>query len=184
MRPRLCRLLALTALAVLGVSAPVAAQVAVPAPTLPPAPVTIDLAAGDDGWTTTNDGSTVLRFDLNPLPADFFGLGSDRMATAISLSGVPLANSGGVVWSTDTIVRRMAPTGPLALGSCATVPIEFIALHLESAPFGVTYGGVPTETWKIVGGLSISAAQPIIRPYRKMVNAATSRSCSEKPPLR
>lgn len=158
---RLHRFLVLTTLFALGVSTPAAAQVGIPAPPLPPAPVTINLAAGDDGWTTTNDGATVLRFDLNPLPADFFGLGSDRIATAISLAGNPLANTGGLAWNTDTIVRRMAPTGPLSTGSCATVPIEFVALHLESAPFTVTYGGVPTETWKIVGGLTVSAAQPI-----------------------
>lgn len=51
-------------------------------------------------------------------------------------------------------------TGPLAIGACATVPIHFQALHLQSDAFVVTSGGVPAETWQVVGGLSTSAPQP------------------------
>jgi len=159
MRPsRAALFLALTALLALG-AAPVAAQVVTPVPG--PVPVTITLKTGDDGWTTTNDGRSVLRYDLHPIPAGFFGVGSDAVTAPVTLFGNGVANTGGLAWSTDTIVRRLADTGPLSVGSSATIPIEFIALHLESNPFAVSYGGVPTETWKIVSGLSLAAAQPI-----------------------
>ncbi|MEM7482883.1 MAG: hypothetical protein AAF481_17045 [Acidobacteriota bacterium] len=125
------------------------------------APVTVNFAAGDDGWTTFNDGGTYLRFDLNPLPAGFFGAGSNAMASKVTLFGQPIANSGGLGAGIDTIVRRMAPTGNLSVGSCASVPIDFQALHLESNPFTVTYSGGSSETWKIVAGLSLTSAQPI-----------------------
>ncbi|MEM7048785.1 MAG: hypothetical protein AAF604_03960 [Acidobacteriota bacterium] len=132
-----------------------------PAPAPVPVPLTIDVKAGDDGWTTTNDGNTQLRYDINPIPAGFFGFGSDAVTNPVSLFGKQIANSGGLGASTDTIVRRMAGTGPLTNGSCADVPIDFKALHLESNTFTVSYSGGATETWKIVAGLSLSAAQPI-----------------------
>jgi hypothetical protein len=154
---RLTWFLALTVLMTLGFSAQAAAQTSTTT-----APVAVNLPAGDDGWTTTNDGSTALRYDLNPIPAGFFGLNSNAVTFATTLGGKLIANSGGLGAHIDTIVRRMAPTGLLAVGSVATIPVDFQALHLESAPFVVTYSdGSPSETWKIVGGLSTAAAQPI-----------------------
>lgn len=124
-----------------------------------PAPTAFGLPSGDDGWTTTNDGSTTLRYDLNPIPAGTFGTFSNAVTTPANLSGRPIA---GLAGNHDTIVRRLAPTGLMAVGSTATVPIDFQALHLESDPFTVTYSdGSPSETWKIVAGLSTAAAQPI-----------------------
>ena len=103
----------------------------------------------------------VAEYDLHPIPGDFFGFGSNSMGSPVTLFGNPIANSGGLAWNTDTVVRRLANTGLLSVGSCASIPIEFLALHLESNPFTVSYGGVPSETWKIVSGLSTAAAQPI-----------------------
>lgn len=126
-----------------------------------PAPAPVDVTAGDDAWNTTFDRGTSLDYRLNPLPAGFFGPGSNPFSQQVFLFGIPIANSAGLGWHTDTLVRRLANTGLLAVGSCATIPIDFQALHLQSLPFTVTYTSGATERWMIVGGLSTAAAQPI-----------------------
>lgn len=155
---RVLGLLAVAALLSSGLAAQAAAQTAT---TTTVAPTVVNLPAGDDGWATTADGNTTLRYDLNPIPAGFFGPGSQAVTSAVDLSGRPIANSGGLGASTDTIVQRMADTGSLAVGSAATVPVDFKSLHLESQTFTVSYDDGSTETWKIVAGLSTSTAQPI-----------------------
>lgn len=144
--------------ALLTLSTPVLAQTASPTNTQA-APV--DILAGDDGWATTLDNQTFLDYSANPLPAGFFGPGSLAFSQKVSLSGRPIANSAGLAWHTDTIVRRLNPTGLLAVGNCADISIEFVSLHVESPAFTVNFSDGHTEQWKIVGGLSTAAAQPI-----------------------
>lgn len=153
---------ALVALLILGVAVPAAAQTTTTTTASPIATATaVNIPAGDDGWTTTRDNKTFLRYDLNPIPAGFFGPGSLPFSQKLFLHGVPLANNGGLSWNTDTIVRRQAQTGLMAVGGCRTVPIDFQALHVQSNTFTVNYQDGTTETWQISGGLTQSAAQPI-----------------------
>ena len=138
----------------------VSAQVTAPAgPVIVSAAVNIP--AGDDGWFTTNDLNTYIDFVGNPIPAGFFGPLSNAFSGKITLKGENLINSGGLGPNTDTIVRRLADTGLIAVGGCRTIPIDFQALRLKSNPFTVTNSDGTTETWQVVAGLSTAAAQPI-----------------------
>lgn len=121
----------------------------------------IDINPGDDGWFTTFDGGTWLDYAFSPLPAGFFGPGSLQFTQTVSLFGVPIVNSQGIAWHTDTVVRRRDSTGYLAVGSCADISIEFIALRVESPPFTVSFSDGHTEQWKLTGGLSTAARQPL-----------------------
>ena len=153
--PGILCFLALGALSALAVSAQT------PAATAPVAVPSVNIPAGDDGWFTTFDLNTYLTFGANPIPAGFFGPGSNPFTGTIYFAGSQIVNSGGLGPNTDTIVRRRAGTGPLAVGGCSTIPIDFQALHLQSAPFTVSYAGGGSETWRAVAGLSTAVPQPI-----------------------
>ena len=83
----------------------------------------------------------------NPLPADFFGPGSDPFTGAIQLAGQPLNPDvcGGSL--SDTVVRRKEPSGLPHVGSQDVIPIELVSLNLVSvSPISVTYNGGPDFT--------------------------------------
>ncbi len=94
-------------------------------------------------WTTE---SAQVDFSGFPIPAGFFGPGSDPFAGAVPLVGVPL--DPGTLGSTDTIIRRgdvifpgagfPRPSGP--------VDIELVELSLTSVE-PITVTGVQTELW-------------------------------------
>ncbi len=154
--------LALVALLALALPAPNAeAAVAQPAPQ--PIPVAVNLPAGDDAWMTPPDGGTSIDFVADPIPAGYFGTGSLAFAGKIALRGVPLATTPpGALGVTDTLVRRLGATGPIAVGATKTVAIEFIALRLQSINnFRVNYSGGGFEIWRLDAGLSPSAGQNI-----------------------
>lgn len=139
----------------------VGAAVAQPAPQ--PIPVAVNLPAGDDAWMTPPDGGTSIDFVADPLPAGFFNPGSLPFAGKINLRGIPLTTSpAGALGVTDTLVRRLGPTGKIAVGGSKTVAIEFMALRLQSiSPFQVAYSGGGTELWVLNAGLSPGASQNI-----------------------
>ena len=100
--------------------------------------------------TDGTGGVTLMDFSGTPIPADFFGPGSDPFTSSVNLEGVPLGSFGAYngLGPTDTIVRRLQdamPTFP------DTIDIEIVALHLQSvAPITVTYnGGQNPETWDL-----------------------------------
>ena len=96
------------------------------------------VSAGYAYWQTLpptpakNVGS-VLNLDGHPIPADFFGPGSDELFGEVNLQGVPLNTYNGDLGPTDTIVSRPLDTVPLTSGVPDTIPIEIVALSLVSA---------------------------------------------------
>ncbi len=109
-----------------------------------------DVGAGIDIFTTSSDGTW---YDMSgaPIPADFFGPGSDPFSDRIDLVGDPF-DPGGPLGTTDTIVRRLDDAVGLdCQGPDVVVDIEIVALSLKSAdPITVTFnGGQDPEQWDV-----------------------------------
>ncbi|HYV20572.1 MAG TPA: protease pro-enzyme activation domain-containing protein [Verrucomicrobiae bacterium] len=113
-----------------------------------------------DLFTTPPGTGTHLDFATTPIPADFFGPGSQPFSGNVALQGVPI-NPLGPLGPTDTIVRRTAPASLVGPGATASVPIEMVALSLVSSqPITVNYGPNPPEQWTVRACLSSSTPQP------------------------
>jgi len=106
---------------------------------------------GVDLFETPNDGMTVeSTFTATPIPADFFGPGSDPFDGIIALQGSPLATlPPDTLGPTDVIIQRLEPAVLDEPGIPHTVPIQLVALSLTSTtPITVTYdGGTNPEDW-------------------------------------
>ncbi len=122
----------------LAVAAPAAAQ---------------DVLPGIDVWTTPAGGTSHQDFSSNPIPADFFGPGSDPFDGVIVFGGLPLFDFDNPSQRLpfDTVVERQDTAVLPEVGSEATVPIEIVALSLQSVqPITVTYnGGQNPELWDV-----------------------------------
>ncbi|HEX4953569.1 MAG TPA: thrombospondin type 3 repeat-containing protein [Thermoanaerobaculia bacterium] len=128
----------------------------------PVAAQTGDVQPGVDLWTTPGNGSTFDDFSGNPIPAGFFGPGSDPFLGMVVLQGAPLPSLGGPgLGPVDTVVERTMVAELPAIGSSDTVPIEIVALNLMSVnPITVTYnGGQNPEPWNLRVCLSSQATQ-------------------------
>ncbi len=104
-------------------------------------PPTEDLVipAGSDLWETPGGGQSFHDFSEAPLPADFFGSGSTPFDGQIELAGMSLDLDN--LGTTDTVVERLEDATLTGEGSEATVPIQIVALSLQSIdPITVTYG--------------------------------------------
>ncbi|MFQ6093291.1 MAG: dockerin type I domain-containing protein, partial [bacterium] len=122
-----------------------------------------DVLPGVDLFTTPPGGATFQDFSGFPIPADFFGPGSDPFDGTIVLGGVPLnTNPPGVLGPTDVIVERKEKAHlPDPCASSDVVPIEIVALSLVSSqPITVTYGGGSPELWDVQVCLSNQVPQP------------------------
>lgn len=99
---------------------------------------------------TTPTGTAAIDLSGNLLPGGFFGPGSDPFGGTITLKGAPIDPTlAGPLGPTDTIVRRDA-TASIGPGGTAAVPIEIVALSLQSvAPITVTYSGGSPEQWDV-----------------------------------
>jgi len=106
--------------------------------------------------TRSNDpiGSTVARFGTPaspPLPADFFGPGSDPFDGQIFLKGLPIDEI--LFGNASTLLRRvgdpLSPTAPI--GSVGTVDVELVELNLiGTEPIVVGFhGGALSEQWEV-----------------------------------
>ncbi|MCP4590860.1 MAG: hypothetical protein GY842_08945 [bacterium] len=113
----------------------------------------VEVPAGDDSFATPC-GATGYDFVASPLPADFFGPGSDPFTGAVGLGGA----GGG--FSADTTVRRLADMCfDQALPETEVIDAEIVALDLVScAPITVTYGGLNPELWDVDVDLSPTPA--------------------------
>ena len=112
-------------------------------------------------------GPTYDDLSSSPLPADFFGPGSDPFDGVISLVGSPLTGTGLPSANTDCIVERQGiaifPPGPFP--KTAVVPTQMVALHLVSSmPITVTFngtgGGGTSSTYDVEVCLSSIHSQP------------------------
>jgi len=95
-----------------------------------------DALAGLDFWQTHDP--TVITFGgtLPPIPADFFGPGSEPFVGTVALKGVALDPCTS---NADTIVRRPADAWLPFPGASDAVPIELVALNQSTAPIRVEY---------------------------------------------
>jgi hypothetical protein len=112
---------------------------------------------GPDLWVTPPGGSTHIDyFTENPIPADFFGPGSDPFYGQICLGGTPLQTTPpGMLGPTDVVVERLAPAFLPIPGAEIDIPIEIVALSLVSCqPITVSYNGDPIEQWEVRACLS------------------------------
>ncbi len=115
---------------------------------------------GVDLWSTPSGGATVdSHFTVMPIPADFFGPGSDPFDQPITLEGDPIPQ----IWPADVIVERLDTAFLPACGDSDMIPIEIIALSLKSInPITVTWdGGQDPELWDVKVCLSSVDTQHI-----------------------
>src|SRR5687767_7571403 len=104
------------------------------------------IPAGDDKFETTNNGETYHNFQASPIPANFFGAGSNQYSGIVPLEGVPIPGQGDI----DTIIHRNNDV--FAPGSTT---ITMTALSLKGInPITVTYTGGGSETWAVRVSLS------------------------------
>jgi hypothetical protein len=116
-----------------------------------------------DAWKSPESASMCHSFndpDSPPIPADFFGPGSDPFSDPICLRGLPLGPTPhGDFGQADTLVQRSADPFDVCDfpgGGPVAVDIEIVALSLEGvAPITVTYnGGQSPEQWDVTVDLS------------------------------
>jgi len=111
------------------------------------AAVSIYIQAGNDQFETTGNGETYHNFQASPVPAGFFGTGSQKYAGLVPLVGVPLQP---LVNDIDTIIHRNQDV--LTPGSTT---ITMTALNLKGInPITVTYDDSHTESWTVKVNLS------------------------------
>jgi hypothetical protein len=105
------------------------------------------IQAGNDEFETTGNGETYHNFQASPVPANFFGSGSNQYAGTVPLVGVPLNPS---VSDTDTIIHRNQDVFPPG-----STTITMTALNLQSInPITVSYTDNHTEDWNVQVNLS------------------------------
>lgn len=119
-----------------------------------------------DAWETVEELSLCHDFgapETEPIPADFFGPGSDPFYGVVCFGGVPLGlpEHGDA----DTLIQRSDdPFDRCALPSDVqvTVDIDIVALNLASlAPLTVTYnGGTNAESWDVTVDLAPDGRSP------------------------
>jgi len=111
------------------------------------------ILAGDDAWATPC-GASGFDFSTPPIPADFFGPGSDPFDQGVSL--------GGDGTGADTAIRRLNDMCLDDPPSIATTSIEIVELNLVGCePITVTFnGGQNPEEWHVAMGLSDVSPPP------------------------
>ncbi|MEE9554063.1 MAG: IPTL-CTERM sorting domain-containing protein [candidate division Zixibacteria bacterium] len=109
-----------------------------------------------DLWETPAGNNTYVDLGCDPstppLPADFFGPGSDPFEGQVACVGEPLQTSPpNILGPTDTIVKRARAADLPACDWSDAIEIEIVALNLVSVePITVTYeGGTYPELWDL-----------------------------------
>lgn len=118
----------------------------------------------------TDQTNTEFDFNPQPIPADYFGPGSDPFDGTIALKGHPLPQNplcpppptlcpNDDLTYIDTIVERLGTAFLPSVGSSDVIDIEIVALSLKSvSPITVTYnGGLYPELWDV--DICLSASQ-------------------------
>ncbi len=110
----------------------------------------------------TVPGLTRFNFEADPIPADFFGPGSDPFSWVIDFNGVPIDPS--TTGEASTLLQRSdIPVDPESPnGTQGTVDVEIVALSLIGPdPITVTFnGGQSPEPWVVSVTLSEVPAGP------------------------
>jgi len=111
------------------------------------APTGFPILAGNDEFETPANGETFHDFGGSPLPANFFGTGSQAFNQLVALEGVPLSSGSDI----DTVIQRyQTVTGP-----GGSTDLQMTGLSLKSTnPITVTYSSGASEAWNMTVGLS------------------------------
>ncbi|NOS99931.1 MAG: hypothetical protein HOP29_04830 [Phycisphaerales bacterium] len=145
-----------------------------------------------DAWTSPPDGQMCHNFgvtDSPPIPADFFGPGSDPFFGAVCFAGQPFGSTPfGEFGMADTLIRRTSdPFDRCALPSPdpVDVPIEIVALNLASVqPITVTFISDPPQMWNVHVGLSqVPSPQGQLTARKTHCNGGTYTSSLPVQPL-
>jgi hypothetical protein len=120
--------------------------------------------SGVDLWQTPANGSTVVQFASNPIPAGFFCSGSAPFTGRVELKGVPLVTSpAGAFGNADTIMQRLDDAVFDADGVAQT-RIQFKALSLASVrPIKTACGPFHVAVSLTGGEQPISSDMTIVR---------------------
>ena len=111
------------------------------------AAMSIYIPAGNDEFETGGNGETYHNFQASPVPAGFFGTGSQQYAGLVPLVGVPLQP---LVNDVDTIIHRNQD-----VVTPGTTTLTMTALNLKSInPITVSYNDGHTESWSVKVNLS------------------------------
>ncbi len=118
-----------------------------------------------DLWETPQGYNTYVDFGCGestpPMPAGFFGPGSDPFEGTVALVGEPLATNGNL-GPTDTIIKRSRAADLPQCPSQDEIELEIVALNLVSVePITVTYDGQDPEEWDVTVCLSEFRDQPM-----------------------
>lgn len=115
-----------------------------------PAMAQTAIRRGIDTFTTPADGSTVVDFASNPIPAGFFCPGSPPFTGVVPLKGVPLATSpAGITGGADTIVERLTD-GVFSTTGTASFSVVLRALRLTGInTIAVTCSDGSTTEWRV-----------------------------------
>jgi hypothetical protein len=115
------------------------------------------IAAGYDYWQTLGSGATRYNFGQQPLPADFFCVGSERFGGQLNFEGVPLRTApANVLGTTDTIIERLDDAVYNKAG-VATTRIRARALDLVATKLVQNSCGA----WKV--SATLAGEQPVTR---------------------
>jgi len=111
---------------------------------------------GPDFWTSPDAGMYFGGSDLPPIPADFFGPGSDPFQGQINFEGGaldPLPFPDYHVLIERITTANVPPPYP----ALAPIDVEMVELNLVSTvPITVTYnGGITSDEWHVEVGLSV-----------------------------
>ncbi|MEM7165223.1 MAG: hypothetical protein AAF581_07135 [Planctomycetota bacterium] len=120
--------------------------------TIAPSGAPIVINPGADCWRT-ECGRTKFSFCNDPIPADFFGPGSQPFDGTINLQGLPGAG-------TDTQVQRLSQMLLPDVGDIATTPIQIVALNLVSCDPITVQTGAGSEDWLVEVSLSQDPVPP------------------------
>jgi hypothetical protein len=108
--------------------------------------------AGSDLFETAQDGTFDYHFFSDsggiPLPADFFGPGSDPFDAPLQFSGAPL-DATEDLQATSAIVERLETAVLPSIPSSDTVSIIIRALHLVDTIIVTYNGGQDPEEWLV-----------------------------------
>ncbi len=107
------------------------------------------ILGGSDLWATPGGGQSTHSFADNPIPAGFFGEGSELFDGTIIFEGLPINDNPGLapvdgfdLGMTDTIVKRLDDMSLEQTGDTASTPIEIVALSLTSVePISIMING-------------------------------------------
>ena len=105
------------------------------------------IAHGDDEFETTGNGETYHNFAASPIPANFFGPGSNQYTGVVPLVGVPL---NPAVSDVDTVIHRNQDVWVPGSTTLTMTQLNLASIN----PITVTYTGGGSETWNVQVNLS------------------------------